>query len=429
MSIPVIRRAAASCRAIAAMYRRDPQFDVVNHLTPAFGRVNVLRTFGELDVPRTLMVCACEFLDAVLVVSTGVDNDGGRNLVRGWLIVEEIAETDGFNSLAYLDASEVWNFLGKESFLRGKPVVLYGHSGGAVVVEALARIIHDASPGRVREVQTMGSPKPAQAGGCVAGIDVGLRRRYMNVDDPVPMLPNTYYADAAMVIFGNQFDRRQQFNWVHADSGLLVYSSGRITPHGEPQARYPYSTGDVAAWLASVENGEPSHPHNALIYAARLEANLQDSEREPFPSELRVQVPRSSRMIGLDDQIRMVQEMDLQGFGILGSGGPMLTEPLVVPTVTERKRRKVPQVKISAAMKATVETQPDAFVVYWQGEGIAKCSNKSAARVIAANINRMCRNLGKSFLISSAGFTFALGNFLTLAAAAGNGVNPPLPVQ
>lgn len=167
------------------------------------------------------------------------------------------------------------------TYLPAPRVILAGQSLGGAVMVALGAGIKSQYDDLSISVLTFGSPRSGgyELARTYSVIDI---TRYMNNDDPVPLIPprgNTSRISLATVppsalLQWNRMD--------HTRGGVLLFEDGSTVPADLPSDDLVPFDKDIVSWLASMVQGE-SNPHSVPTYAWRIRAAMALNPQAPRP--------------------------------------------------------------------------------------------------------------------------------------------------
>jgi len=111
-----------------------------------------------------------------------------RRIAEGYAARLRVAPLAGFNAAFATDALSLMQLVIRNVIRPGDVLELHGHSAGGCVCEAIAKQAALEFPDRLITIDTYGAPAPAERGATIAGPNF-TRGRWMNIDDPVPLVP------------------------------------------------------------------------------------------------------------------------------------------------------------------------------------------------------------------------------------------------
>jgi hypothetical protein len=152
-------------------------------------------------------------------------------------------------------------------------VQLYGgHSVGGCIACLVARALKQANGNVQPYVHTFGSPRIGDAL-TADTLDPVSIWRWMNTDDPVPLLP-PLIADVPALAFATPAHAWIRFShFVHTRGGIQVDSLGNLTPEELPTTASIGQTSNLVAWLATLD-GTSNNSHSIGTYAANILATF-----------------------------------------------------------------------------------------------------------------------------------------------------------
>jgi len=233
-------------------------------------------------VPGTII---CDTPDFILVVVSGTTNE--LQLATQGLY----SATGPFNFGTY-STMPIWQFAQLRIDERitatvpdnTKPLMIVGHSYGAVVATLLAGRYHAALPNRKIRLFTMGMPKPgdARVDQRIRGI---VRLHLANSTDPVPALPPrasdlAFLVDTIPVHILNGW-----FQFVAPSQSEVLQANGDHAPAPDPTMDWPTCVAIVAQVLAA-EPLDPFTGHYSTEYVRRLIRCLPDNAFFPVAEDV-----------------------------------------------------------------------------------------------------------------------------------------------
>jgi len=429
-------KSIAACQQIAALYTGLVSDPPTPEFAAAFGPVRHQFVGFLGGVSKATAIYEHDDQAVTTIVATGVDQAGARHLVAGW-IAGENPQTEGFNEQCWIDADHLLEYYKDVRTRIGDSIRLYGHSGGAGVLEAFARqVTGDTTDKPVSEIVSYGMPKVATTGRYTRVPDIGFRIRYVNDGDPVPMLPQTATGSRIFTYFAQETEELTARRWSQPSpaesglqSGILLRVDGSSSYIGDWISPLPYTDSSLSDWL-NYAGRTNSHPHNIQVYRRRLELSRT---RLPPPSQNPDSHFNANTADGRDEpyrrQAQMVREQGLQGFGSLGGNAPTLVPDPTQPSPGKGREAAMPQSQVAPSLRASYLPTGNEWWVFWLDNVIATADSASKAKAVAAAVNRLAKRLGYSSSVTSLAFSQALTAYLAIAGSAGNGVKPPLNVQ
>jgi len=190
---------------------------------------------------------------------------------------------DPHNQVVNNNAAAIQAVLKERGFWQGEVMKLAGWSFGGAIASMIPiqQAVKPATDPR-KEIVTFGSPRPAGE---------SLRRlmqaeatitRYMNTEDPIPLIPlRTSDLAALPVIIGV----RQALRWgnfCHTSGGLEILPDYSIRASELPTQAAANMVTSLANWYFSVE-GDDSNFHAIQMYQSRLAVQVERSHSQAAP--------------------------------------------------------------------------------------------------------------------------------------------------
>lgn len=166
-------------------------------------------------------------------------------------------------------AREMWQH--RDMLLLGPPPFLYmcGYSaGGAILINGADEINRRWGQSGQINLATFGSPK---AGGLsvVSKTRTWIHARFVNVDDPVPLVPDIFFGTSQRWWAGfSAWEAARMRNFYHRVGMLVIGLDGNVTPS---QTYIPLQNAlpEIQRWRMQAETGQQS-AHSIGVYEGRL---------------------------------------------------------------------------------------------------------------------------------------------------------------
>lgn len=319
--------------------------------------------------------------------------------------VTQFATTDSVAGAAISHAVNVAaakvinNLLPKFNF-KAERTILYGHSFGGAVVEAIAwLLVQKGYPLKRMQVATAGSPRPGLSSLAQALSFDGCR--WMTPDDPVPYFPLhddeslNRVAPAALLQSGNSNE------YVHPYTGCLVTNEGKMIFQSLPRSSSPDAFNRFLSLVSGITDKDKAQ-HSIGAYISQLTlTNIAENDfyiRKPSPPNN--DPPQPVPILPVPKQDAPFTVNYLIGEGTLSA--------------------YIPPAHRFIAQKAAGKY----WMVVWQGQIVTSTQTKSNAKAIAKWGNKFLRVLGTAPVVDSGSAVAALSNFLGNAGMPGNGFRP-----
>ena len=328
----------------------------------------------------------------------------GNALMQGYATTEILRQAFAVNSYltaicADITATGLW------STLASRPRKLFcGHSLGGAVSQVLALLSQALNASSPQENITFGSPKAGVSafGDALTGTSIV---RWMNDDDPVPLVPPTV-AQCPLLALVTDIGLLLSYNSMrHTNGGLQIDSSGVTSTQILPTDAAISPTTNLGNWLASLVSGNFS-PHNLAEYRRRIGLNITPSQ---------IQTVRTRRRGDEEPQNPMTRkavnaEIAPNLRTIFRTGAQQSASPINVPPDVAFK-----SVKLSGVWYVTLRGNIIA---------IGPTRRKSSALALAGNqlLTRMLRLAS----FDQASFTAELTSFMDDAADPTSAITPKL---
>lgn len=383
-----------SAFALSAM---DERFDSVQR-----GRVFSRLYEATYVNPRYYFARTSE-ADYVFISGVG-DEAAARRLWDGY-INAAVPEPNGVvNGALELWASTLRNNRDIAARAVNIPVYICGHSAGGAVACYLADKLRVAFPGVHTVVTSFGSPRPAGNWLSVSDARLDLTR-WMNADDPVPVIPPRPDTWPRVVAGLSVFQGRRLPLFVHPAGGIELGLAGEMRPAELPSVPETPDFASMTAWLRAVQANLET-PHALSVYQARLLLNLPAYQPDTAvggeggggegPTFL--QAREAARAL---DRLAIVFNED---------HARQNREPLVIPDERQFHAFRIRRLW---------------FVKF--NETIIACGpTKKSARGLARVGNELLRRLQRQGYVGAAEFAAQFSAYLALASDPSSGFSPQL---
>jgi pimeloyl-ACP methyl ester carboxylesterase len=281
-------------------------------------------------------------------------------------------------------------------------IFFVGHSLGGSIAQAAAAMYKRAKPGVSVLSVSFGSPR------------VGDRRfaqtqtqnsntRWMNDDDPVPLLPPSIPAALSYGIgLGAEvISRWEQF--VHGGGGVILDGNGNPTPGDVPPRGVVAGGSSLASWLMKAAEGGVSQ-HSMSTYYDRLNM-LVNRVAPPMPIQVREAPAEPSR---INDRHTHNQATDAFISNIVHTGAQQQQGSLIVPP-----DRPFKTVKFDGLWWVT-----------FGGELVAVGGTRKRAGRMAVLGNDFLRRIQRQAGVDTVALKRLFSDYLDAASVPGNGFSP-----
>jgi len=429
----IARLSYMGMQVVHSLSEDEPPRVVQQTVLDAFGKceffyfVNGLRTVSRL--------CACRVSSSIWAVfSAGVNRFTALRFVSGFESQSAMRRAGGVNSESKNDVNEFLAPFFRSVCPPTANVMLFGHSGGGVLVEAAATMLRDFGRPAPLSIITYGAPK-AYLAGSSNDADETFRRRWMLERDPVPGFPYYFRPDGS---WSRMVQSTIQSVGLSADfpvdlirhgpGGVILESEGSASVAADTSSCTEADFDNFLDW--AIEGGSiPARQHTTGQYlnALRRRASfpLGSSEydlggRRPTSLPYR-EVYEPGTVVPGNEEGPMTTLNQRHGLLRVSRGD---TE---VPA--NREVDAMPQSKVTSDMRFSVQNITGTFCVIFQGLVVATCERPSQARTIARAGNRLCRTLGLALTIDANLWDDAWSEYGGKASTPGNGVTPAQPWQ
>jgi len=291
-----------------------------------------------------------------------------------------------------------------QRFTNPDNMIICGYSAGGAIAEVLYdRYLSGLHPPNMRYC-TFGSPAPAGRGlQRRVGVQNGFR--WMNSDDPVPLIPFGLANFVSVnVLYGGRRANRLA-NFLQCGGGLNINPDGFTFDEALPARAELPSSSSFAASMLGFDNQE-FKSHSLAEYRARLTiaATVRPENRPvPIPHE-RAQRPdfggRHERNRAAADSVRT----------IFVQGERQNAQPETIPQ----------QALFQAVRSGRI------WLVYFGGQVVAVGPTKKRSRALARLGNDFCRRLLRQGYVDPAAITGQFSNWIGLAQEPASGFSPLL---
>lgn len=283
-------------------------------------------------------------------------------------------------------------------------ILFGGHSVGGAIAILVANKLLAMNPNLMPWVHSFGSPRFCDStfGAVVGRLTI---RRWMNDDDPVPLLPPRV-ADVPALVFVTPPNAWIWFaRYVHVRGGVELSSLGVASPAELPTLASVGQVTNLGSWLSSLDS-VAGNAHSILTYWQRL-GLLTASMVVPRTNTMRIApeepaTPQTQHLVNRQEaavqaQVDVIAERQN-------------ATPVVVPTVQAFRALRSGRI----------------WVVAFGGQVVTIAGSKRAARALARDMNVSFRRLQSAAVVDPAGFTDQLAAYFASATDPASGFRPTM---
>jgi hypothetical protein len=265
-----------------------------------------------------------------LFIGGGTENyEQGRALMEGYTRQIGSGGLGNVNSFLATMANGLLNQTIFQNLIRMPTVVYAGHSLGGALAVVLAAIGNRVSPQGEQTCITFGAPR---SGGIAFDRQTHVPHitRWMNSDDPVPLVPPTVSQCPPLALVTTLDHLRDFADQRHLEGGQQLNPDGTLTETILPTVASISPTTDLAAWLVSLYRGTTS-PHQTPEYRRRLALipRLPNLPGRIVFQEAPAEVAPPIRPAELNREVAVVRQ-NVNVIGEAQSAGPVILPPLQI---------------------------------------------------------------------------------------------------
>ena len=290
-------------------------------------------------------------------------------------------------------------------FVAGKTFALGGHSLGGAIALVMGLAMFNLAGNHVK-VTTFGSPR---SGGprFVQRADAMDIARWMNAEDPVPLVPPTVGQAPLLATVTSIAQLRIYANQRHTDGGLVLDSEGNLSAAEIPPAAAIAPTTNLAAWLQSLATASTS-AHNVPFYRVRLAlyAAMVTNPRQLAPEGGPPEIEPLANRAEIAAEVRVAKS------SIIGMGVTQAVGPVVIPRT---------QLFSTGKFGRT-------WYVTFGGVAIAVGPRRKKAGLMAQAGNLFLRRLQREAYVDPVVFIGQFQAYLEAAADPTSGIKPTLQI-
>jgi len=217
------------------LYDNRPDVDIAQAAVMLCGS-NVVAAVRPIEaaVPASMRVVGT---GGMIVAVSGVTQANQSAAIFAGYNTPILTATDRyFNPWFWSAANQLLRTLQLARHARGKPVYLFGHSGGGPIVLALAVALIELDPTQEVHVVTFGAPRACSGDASISEKHIDIAR-WLNQGDDVPRLP-ARYTDLTDVTFLASLGLIPLWaRFIHVGGGLVLTRQGvvEIRQEAEPE--------------------------------------------------------------------------------------------------------------------------------------------------------------------------------------------------
>jgi len=256
-------------------------------------------------------------------------------------------------------------------------VTLVGYSLGGSVAVRWAFDLHQArSPWKLK-VFTYGAPRSLNSDH-IRVLDRTPIIRYMNSDDPVPLIPPRPNDVPALAILNPLLTNLRWCTFYHVQGGAALFPNGNIADVALPPDAFLNPTTSLASWLAGftqTQNG----PHTLHSYISRLTIRV---EKEARPEQVAVEAAPQEN----PEQIRRGEETRRQ-------------QQVIQNLHRQGAAQNAPNLVIPPNRRIRVKRIGGMWQVIWNDKVISISARKKAALKTAREGNEFLRQIQRQAIV------------------------------
>lgn len=310
------------------------------------------------------------------------------------------------NSWCSAAAQFIAGALQNRHFLTPGNFYIAGYSAGGSIAEYYAAQFVNAlgiQPVRI----SFGAPKAGGVNfyGPLANTNFALR--WMNSDDPVPLIPPYQFPANSVYALGNPVWMTRAASYIHGSSGVSVNADGTYTTNAIPtQASFNPSV-SIASWMFGLD-GAPTGSHSLVEYARRIQL-LIASFRQNQPQRVNEGPVEEPNPVGRREANAQAEEM---ASVIFATGAAQNAQPVTIPSgqpFFAFRTGRIWQVGFGSSVVAIGPT-------------------KKRARAMANAGNAMLRHLQSQGVVDPNAVLDRLNEYLQLASSPTGGFTPVMNI-
>jgi len=434
--MPNFQRAARGSEAIRFIYSRSPALVTVEGLrriyqSPGIGEITIV---GSTAINLGAIAWREGTTTRIFIAGCGGRQES-RTMATGYLYRRQVEQAGGFNYQVRIAGERLWADVLRELVRQNDTVELHGHSSGGAVAECLATILRRERRGIETTIDTYGAPAPGIDGACLAA-DRIVRQRWMNVDDPVPLVPTTVLPSGAVIyMYGvgilmgreavpdidpNQF--RQPGGGIQISSNF--YAAGTVPRFTVNPAR------QLQNWID--EERDPVTQHDVEVYSLVLR-QLQlrfgpDTAVMPSPNVHPLPAPQPIGLVIPFNLSPRRADGDQVAVNVLPNSIALDADSRPIGTAI-LQGENMAFVKINPKKAFRTVKVGDSWHIALGETIVAVADPKYSARTLCRRMNAVLRALGTTNTLYLANYLDALQGWLTAATTDTDYANPTVRVD
>lgn len=425
-NLEAITKDRHAAEAIECLHEGRSDAAILRALGDVFGIPEIVSRFGPGRVSRAAAIVTTN-LGVVLVLSAGVNNRTRFALLEGYTILARVQRLTGINAAAAEEA--VTRYVGTLDLLtqRRRELYLYGHSGGGVVCEALAKLANNRAWADSGSVVTFGAPKPGTAGG--TGVYRSMtHRRWINVGDPVPGIPFYRMAGSFASSITSVLSARSFANMSQAPDGLITAEDIDLARVGRNLVRLFENLNEVIDWGTKPDLAR-LHPHRIQTYVHRL--TMSETIAEVAAAKA-LSGPTQATTIPHRPRPAVMASSNLVPAFVLNVGGVAtytVNPPGVATAFVRGGRGSDMSTFIPVELRPKHQNVGGIWCVVWLTQIVGRFPTATKARTHARGLYRAARTMLATSLYYEGAQALAWATFIQAAATAGSGIRPTITVE
>lgn len=397
----------------AILSRYEANLGAIHYDDVGAGRVNWTLVYGQ---------------DTMFFFAGGVNDNAARTgILDGWSRLSDLTQSDGFNYWAWNIAKTGPYVYFRPDQIGNRQLIFCGHSGGGVVMEALNFLLtgRDVRPNDITILT--GTPR-GLAFDYPGFYTAGKITRFMNVGDPIPILPPRMREWPEFCILGCGLSFPAQFSNVfqsaspsaalpvfsvwpgfhHPPGGLMLNDSGFSLPRHDVVVQRSDNplNGSLLAGFDRI-SGLPEHQMSTYVNNVETWALLNS----PYKKTSSPEAPGETSSGDWGPSIQFFCPQD--DFG------------RIVPSPQGRV-----QVMGNILQTGTIPGQDGSVqgAIYLRGQLVAIFPTRGKAKTAASRLNRFLSRLPYATEVSTTGLVDGMQQYLVEAAIGGGVDRRPVKV-
>lgn len=270
---------ATFAKALIALRGTNPTPVLSGIFSPIWPTVQIVGT-QPATTERTLTYYLGDAASAVILIDGITATAQGQAAYDGYLSKSLGTKDEPVNSAYFNAAFDIRNQMTTLGLRYKQNIWLVGYSFGGAVALNLLRMVREQNPNNAIRCVTFGSPRPGNA---YLARTISQERviRWMNDDDPVPLIPPRF-ADAPYMIFMlGPSDINKLGRYTQPRGGMVLKPNGDVVPDYISDASSLSIGASVAAFLYSQDTATGT-AHGMDQYLIRLTNLYNKLQSAPF---------------------------------------------------------------------------------------------------------------------------------------------------